>query len=270
MCTQGRLKCLPYLNQLKNQKQNIMKNYSDETMEQVYANLEGTKNEKGNFCLTLGQSVSSKDVRFVLYRQDINRRWSFVRILSDDLLKSSELARKHCQGYFIFLEEDRNNLRRKDNTIPFGKYVGQFPEDIAVTDAKYLLWLADAYNGKNNYLKAELIALKNQLRETISNENKEKFSVEKLGAGFVGTIGEYSTFDNVTVTEIKPIEDSEVGALIISFIDKDNNRIKKYGNLMGVEVGQTYSFESVVKRHNEYLGFKTTMLGGRLRKVKLL
>jgi hypothetical protein len=246
-----------------------MKNYSDETMEQVYANLEGTKNEKGNFCLTLGQSVSSKDVRFVLYRQDINRRWSFVRILSDDLLKSSELARKHCQGYFIFLEEDRNNLRRKDNTIPFGKYVGQFPEDIAVTDAKYLLWLADAYNGKNNYLKAELIALKNQLRETISNENKEKFSVEKLGAGFVGTIGEYSTFE-VTVTEIKPIEDSEVGALIISFIDKDNNRIKKYGNLMGVEVGQRYSFESVVKRHNEYLGFKTTMLGGRLRKVKLL
>ena len=246
-----------------------MKDYSEEVMEQVYNNLKGSQNENGNYCLTLGQSVSSKDVRFVLYRKDINRRWSFVRILSDDLLKSSELAKKHCGGSFIYLEEDRNNLRRKDNTIPFGKYVGQFPEDIAVTDAKYLLWLADAYNGKNHNLKAELVALKNQLRETISNENKEKFSVEKLGAGFVGTIGQYSTFD-VMVTEIKPIEDSEVGALIISFIDKDNNRIKKYGNLMGVEVGQRYSFESVVKRHNEYLGFKTTMLGGRLRKVKLL
>ena len=247
------------------------KDYSEEVLQQVYVNLKGEKNEDVNFALTLGQSASSKDVRFVLYRQDkkMRREWSFVRILSDDLLRSSELARFHCGSNDIYLEEDRNNLRRKDNTIPFGKYVGQYPEDIAILDAKYLLWLADAYNGKNHNLQAELQALKSQLRETISNENKEKFSIEKLGAGFVGTIGKYSSFE-VTVTEIKPIEDSEVGALIISFIDKDNNRIKKYGNLMGVEVGQRYSFESVVKRHNEYLGFKTTMLGGRLRKVKLL
>lgn len=248
------------------------KNYSEETMTQVYNNLKGEKNEDVKFALTLGQSSSSKDVRFVLYRQDLKmrRQWSFVRILSDDLLRSSELARLHCGANEIYLEEDRNNLRRKDNTIPFGKYVGLYPEDVAVTDAKYLLWLADAYNGKNYNLANELRDLKAQLRETISNENKAKFSAEKLGVGFIGTIGQYSSFDNLTVTDIKAIEDSEVGGLIISFIDEHNNRIKKYGNLMGVEVGQKYSFESVVKRHNEYLGFKTTILGGRLRKVKLL
>ena len=246
------------------------KNYSEEVMEEVYKNLQGVQNEHGNYCLTLGQSVSSKDVRFVLYRQDIRRQWCFVRILSDDLLRSSEIAREKCGGSLIYLEGDRNNLRRTNNTIPYGKYIGQFPEDIAITDAKYLLWLADAYNGRNANFKAELVALKSQLRETVTLENKEKFSTEKLGAGFIGTLGEYATFESLTVTDIKEIPDSEVGALIISFIDKDNNRVKKYGNLMGVAIGNEYSFESVVKKHNEYLGFKTTILGGRLRKVKLL
>lgn len=145
--------------------------------------LKGDKNPIRNNIITLGQSLGSKGVMFVLYSELIELPPNFIGDkyiyrgnLSDDFETAIKNARKRCGRFEILVDMDETfSNRRIPSTIPFGKYIGKTVEEVFDIDYKYLWWFANnAKKIKSSKLIHKLEQYREIAKELIVEENKEK------------------------------------------------------------------------------------------------
>jgi len=143
--------------------------------------LSGEINPIREYYITLGQSSNSKGVMFVLYSYLKKCSSPYVNpfIYLGNLGIKFETAVKNARtkvGKFQIVIEDYEtlNVRRDNNTIPFGKYRGLSVEDLFDKDPKYLFWLSNNANIKSKKLNSQLEQYRLLAKEIIIEENKEK------------------------------------------------------------------------------------------------
>ena len=256
---------------------NGWKQYSDEEIGQAEKILKTDfDNPICKYYLTLGQSDSSKGVRFVLYKHLLECKsphvnpFQFQAILADDLIEAAKKARTYTGKTEVVIDFDSNKLiseYRKPNIIPFGKYKGQHIEDVLQSDPSYVLWLANSMR-RNSDNSKKYIALSNRLEE-VREQAKEKITennLEKYKGGWVGNEGE-----EITVTGVVHKIQEDFGACKVKIIDANENRFQKYisGKILeNLNVGDVISFTANVSKHGEYLGVKTTYMNGIIKYFK--
>jgi uncharacterized protein (DUF3820 family) len=261
-----------------------VKQYSAENLEKAYAILGESKKTQTTYYVTLGQTDGSKDVMFVLYvfnKQSVgigvHNPYRFLKILSNDLLTACKKAKEISGGSDVVIDYESNKYIATyvPSIIPFGKYKGQNINEILEKDAKYIMWLAANYTGKGVKLKNELITAKADAESMITKSNEKR-----EGNSFVGSIGKpidfkgevtyikyYDAYGTVHITT--KLDKGTTGTVI--FKDADGNSFRKQGVFKdALSIGDNTKFSALIKYHNEYLGNKTNVFGGRISKWELI
>lgn len=152
---------------------------------EMLESLNGEINPLREYYITLGQSISSKGVMFVLYT--LNKKCVSVHVnpfnylgqLSDNLPDAIISARKKVGKFQIILDSEETFRDRKlPDVMGFGKYTGKTIEEIFDIDPKYIFWLGNKANEGQLKVNKRLLNTLNQYylisKELVIQENKQK------------------------------------------------------------------------------------------------
>ena len=224
--------------------------------------IEGEKHPIRIFAITLGLSLGSKDVMFVLYSitrptETVKTKpvFTYMGQLSNDFDKAVEVAKERVNGYEIELWDKENFEQAKPLLIKFGKYKGKTIEEVYDIDSGYIFWMSNNINldmnGKRfNEKLAEYAKLS---RDLIIQKNEEKSlphlpiedttSVKKLTIYSIST----DSWDNI----------------VNRMLDENGNRIQYSGSRQLGEKGETVELKCRVKKHFSSMGLNFNVVGLR-------
>ena len=144
----------------------------------------------------------------------------------------------------------------KAELLTFGKYRGKTLGDVFVEDPQYIMWLAKSYDGRNQERTARLKYYKDLYFETITKKNKNESNskfVGKVGekivleADIYNVVGEHNNFNGNFQYRCK-------------LVDKDGNKYLTYNIGTKVKKGDSVKMTAKIKKHQENLGVKFTLL----------
>jgi len=185
--------------------------------------------------------------------------YHFITNLSTDFKTAIEKAKKAAGRVPVII--DRYGTKAgmfkaaKAEILSFGKYRGRSLGDIFVDDPQYIVWLSK--NNTSNAVIGERIEYyKNLYFETITKKNQETSPSQ-----FIGNIGDKITIEANVYSVNKTINNyNDQTQYECKLKDENGNKYKTYNIGKEVKVGDDVKMTAKVKKHEELLGVKFTLL----------
>lgn len=251
------------------------------------------------FYVTLGQSASSKDVRFVLYRLKLKvttphiNPYTYYGPLSDDLHEACRKAVQRCGNHPIELEFGTQCLKKAyqkwtPEVVQFGKHKGVLLEEC---EPKYITWVArgcpiyddlheawvnNHYGGEEFTKTAQEVAVRMNLGvieddRFYTHEQYAKYLERKQARDSIKHDHYYTEKDRITeqVTVVAMAGyNTEWGYVQIITMQTEDGKVVIYkGTSFPEDVDLTSSFQLTgTIKHGEYNGTKQTFV----QRVKVL
>jgi len=248
-----------------NQHKNTLIQPSDEEIENAEKFLEEgsdpdwDQSKFGFFYIDVSGKYS---VYYTLWRfkPTTHSNYQFITNLSIDFQKAIEKAKKAAGRVPVIIDKygTKSGMFQaaKAELLSFGKYRGKTLGDIFVEDPQYIMWLYKSYDGRNQERFERLKYYKDLYFETITKKNK----VESKSK-FVGKEGEKITI-SADIYDVVGENNDYSGNFQYrcKLVDEKGNKYMTYSIGQPVKKGDSVKMTAKVKKHQEKLGVKFTIL----------
>lgn len=188
----------------------------------------------------------------------------FITNLSTDFLTAVNKSKKICGRTPIIIDKIGSHQglfkAQKSQILTFGKYRGSTMGEVFATDPKYLVFMANKYEGGN----AERMALF-QFYKSLYFENVTKENREKGVSQYVGNIGDEieKEFTLYKMEHVQGFNAGDPPSNLLKLRDDDKNQYTIYYNKEvspDTKIGDKIVIKAKIKSHYETLGLKYTRL----------
>ena len=197
-------------------------------------------------------------VYYTLWRASL-KDTHFISNLSTDFQTAVEKAKKASGRIPVII--DRLGTKAglfqaaKAEILTFGKHRGKTIGDVFVEDPQYVVWLSKNDKGKSEIMTDKIKYYTGLYFETLKEKNQKESKSQ-----FVGNIGEKITIiADVTMYNSEPGNFNNIQH-VCKLIDDDGNKYMTYNIGKPVNKGDTLKLTAKVKKHEERLGIKFTIL----------
>lgn len=201
------------------------------------------------------------------FKPSVRNSYTFITNLSTNFKTAVEKAKKAAGRVPVIIDKYGTNAglfrTAKSELITFGKYRGKNLGDIFVEDPKYIVWLANNYDGKSAERAERLKYYKDLYFETITKKN-----IEESKSQFIGKIGDKITIE-AKIYSAEKFVGSEFSRgsqqdfhYKCKLIDDNGNKYLTYniGTNKEAKVGDRVKLSGKIANHKETLGIKFTVL----------